>query len=96
VLHLALNGSRQDFMGNCQGQKILDLAPTRPINCDLLISLLLVYFLGFEVVSFEKQFVLNSMNLFSILQDISPLMDFLDWNLKRLKITSLIGKQNRC
>jgi hypothetical protein len=60
VLHLALNGSRQDFMGNCQGQKILDLTPTRPIKCDLLISLLLVYFLGFEVVSFEKQFVLNS------------------------------------
>ncbi len=62
-------------MGNCQGKKILDLVPTRPSNCDLLISLLLVYLLGFEVVSFENQFVLNSMNLFSILQDISLLTD---------------------
>jgi hypothetical protein len=41
VLNFALNGSGQDFMGNCQGKKILDLAPTRPTNCDLLISLLL-------------------------------------------------------
>lgn len=55
-----------------------------------------MYLLGFEVVSLKKQFVLNSINLFSILQDISLLMDFLDWSLERLKITSLIGKQNRC
>lgn len=34
-----------------------------------------MYLLGFEVLSFKKQFVLNSINLFSILQDISLLMD---------------------
>jgi hypothetical protein len=81
-------------MGNCQGQKILDLAPTRPTNCDLLISLLLVYFFGFEVVSFEKQFVLNSMNLFSILQDISLLMDVFGLESKGIEDNVIDWKAN--
>jgi hypothetical protein len=57
VLNLALNGSGQDFMNNCQGKKILDLAPTRPTNCDLLISLLLC-------ISWALKLYLSRSNLF--------------------------------